>query len=79
MSASPKRHNVRTAIHLSDLDQRHSSFRVEFLLEMNRTLGQNQFASWTHASLKEVTTVGDTVGASHCLGSFRFSFVTFGR
>src|SRR5271167_773758 len=53
------------AIYLSDLDQRYSRFRIEFLLKMNRTLGQNQFASWTHASLKQVTTVGGTVEPSH--------------
>src|SRR5271154_2247255 len=32
---------------------------------MSRTLGQNQFASRTDASLKQMTTVGVTVGASH--------------
>jgi hypothetical protein len=32
---------------------------------MTRTLGENQFAGRKHASLKQVTTVGDTVGASH--------------
>jgi hypothetical protein len=32
---------------------------------MNRTLGQNQFVCRTHASLKEVPTVGSPVGASH--------------
>src|SRR5208337_5681481 len=35
------------------------------LLKMDRTLGQNQFACRTHASLKEVPTVGGPVGASH--------------
>ena len=32
---------------------------------MNRTLGQNQFAFRTHASLKEVPTVGGPVRASY--------------
>jgi hypothetical protein len=32
---------------------------------MTRTLGQNQLACWTHASLKEVPTVGGPVGASY--------------
>src|SRR5208337_1277869 len=32
---------------------------------MNRTLGQNQFACRTHASLKEVPTVGGPVRASY--------------
>jgi hypothetical protein len=32
---------------------------------MNRTLGQNQFARRTHASLNEVPTVGGPVGASY--------------
>ncbi len=32
---------------------------------MNRTLGQNQFACRTHASLKEVPTVGSPVRASY--------------
>ena len=32
---------------------------------MSRTLGQNQFACRTHASLKEVPTVGSPVGASY--------------
>jgi hypothetical protein len=32
---------------------------------MNRTLGQNQFACRTHASLKEVPTAGGPVRASY--------------
>jgi hypothetical protein len=32
---------------------------------MSRTFGANQFAGGTHASLKQMTTVRDTVGAPH--------------
>jgi hypothetical protein len=49
----------------SELNQRYSRFRVELLLKTSRTLRQNQFAGRTHASLKEVTTMGSPVGASH--------------
>jgi hypothetical protein len=48
-----------------DLDQRYSRFRIEFLLKMSRSLGQNQFAGRTHAGLQEVPAVGRPVGTSH--------------
>ena len=32
---------------------------------MSQTFCQNQFAGRTHASLKQVTTVGTAIGASH--------------
>jgi len=66
MSGYLQRHK-RASRHsyLSDLDQRDSDFGVEFLLKMSRTLRKNQFAGWTYASLKQMTTMGSAVGASH--------------